>query len=84
MIERDMLNECYHCQFKKEVPGNAHIRCTNPDPKMKGNPHGVKNGWFFYPILFDPVWKTKMCSNYQHHEAVSDAVRSADNGGQTS
>lgn len=32
---------------------------------MEGHPHGIKNGWFFYPILFDPVWKTKECGNYE-------------------
>jgi hypothetical protein len=24
--------------------------------KVKGNPHGIKNGWFQYPFNFDPVW----------------------------
>ena len=23
---------------------------------IKANPHGVMNGWFFYPDNFDPVW----------------------------
>lgn len=23
---------------------------------IRANPHGVKNGWFFYPVNFDPVW----------------------------
>lgn len=21
-----------------------------------GNPHGIRNGWFFWPANFDPVW----------------------------
>ena len=24
--------------------------------KIKANPHGVRNGWFMWPINFDPVW----------------------------
>lgn len=24
--------------------------------KVKGNPHGVKKGWFNYPFNFDPTW----------------------------
>ncbi len=24
--------------------------------KVKGNPHGIKNGWFNHPLNFDPVW----------------------------
>ena len=23
---------------------------------IKGNPHGIKNGWFCWPYNFDPVW----------------------------
>ena len=23
---------------------------------IKANPHGVKSGWFIWPIDFDPVW----------------------------
>lgn len=75
--KRDVGNECYHCKFKREVPGNAHIKCANPDKDMRGNALGIKSGWFFYPFLFDPVWKEKMCANYQDHEAVSDAISEA-------
>ena len=72
---RNMRNECWLCQHRKEVPGNAHIACTKPDPSMTGDPHGIKHGWFFYPLLFDPVWKTSLCSNYE--ERVSPAVSPA-------
>lgn len=23
---------------------------------ISANPHGVKNGWFLWPINFDPIW----------------------------
>lgn len=23
---------------------------------IKGNPHGIRNGWFNHPFNFDPVW----------------------------
>ena len=72
--KRNMRNECWSCKHRREVPYNAHIRCAKPDSTMQGNPHGIKNGWFFYPLCFDPVWKEKDCSNYQTSEAVSDAV----------
>jgi hypothetical protein len=58
-------DNCYQCKFKRNVPGDAHIQCTNPDKEMTGNPHGIKNGWFWYPLLFDPTWKTKECSNFE-------------------
>ena len=49
----EATKECYDCIYKQNVPGNAHIMCNNPDPDMTGNPHGIKNGWFIYPELFD-------------------------------
>jgi hypothetical protein len=65
MKELDKHNECWSCVSKKSVPGNAHIKCADPDPEMTGHPRGIENGWFYYPQLFDPVWKTKMCSNFK-------------------
>ena len=73
-IKRSKFNECYHCEHMREVPGNCHIKCVKPDAEMTGNPHGIKEGWFMYPLLFDPTWKTKMCNNYESNSAVSQAV----------
>ena len=25
-----MKNDCYKCQFRKDVPGSAHIECAHP------------------------------------------------------
>lgn len=66
--ERDRMAECYSCQHRRSIPGDAHIRCVKPDPEMTGNPHGIRNGWFLYPFNFDPVWKEKICSNYTETE----------------
>ena len=60
-----MKTNCYECVNKRNVPGNAHIKCNKPDPEMKGHPNGIKKGWFIYPTLFDPVWMNKECSNFQ-------------------
>jgi len=57
---------CYSCKHSRSIPGDAHIACANPDFEMTGAEHGVKNGWFFYPFNFDPIWMTKECSNYEH------------------
>jgi hypothetical protein len=32
---------------------------------MIGNEYGRKNGWFYYPTLFDPTWKEVDCANYE-------------------
>ncbi len=73
-IKRDFRNECYHCKHRIEVAGNAHIRCGKPDLEMTGDSHGIRNGWFFYPLLFDPTWKTSMCNNYEDNEQVNSVV----------
>ena len=33
------------------------------DLNIKGNPHGVKNGWFNWPWNFDPTW-LENCDGY--------------------
>ena len=60
-----VINDCWMCIHKRDVPGDTHIRCANPDPQMTGHPHGIRNGWFIYPALFDPTWMTRKCSNYE-------------------
>jgi hypothetical protein len=62
---KNMLHECWSCKYKRTIPGNAHISCAKPDPNMSGLPYGIKNGWFEYPIIFDPIWKIKYCSNHE-------------------
>jgi hypothetical protein len=81
-----MKPNCYDCEWRGNVPGDAHSCCRHPknkkildDPLMslmaifasvqrvpsmdtetglniKGNPHGIKHGWFNWPFNFDPVW----------------------------
>ena len=76
-VKKNMMNECYICAHKREVPGNCHIKCVEPDANMTGDPHGIREGWFMYPLLFDPVWKTSMCGNFKFHESVNHAVSGA-------
>ena len=56
---------CYNCQNKRNVPGDAHISCVNPDRAMTGHQHGIDKGWFMYPLNFDPTWMTKECNNFK-------------------
>jgi hypothetical protein len=65
MEPRSKMNECYSCEHKRNVPGNAHVQCVNPDEEMTGKYHGIANGWFVYPLVFDPVWKTRDCANFK-------------------
>ena len=66
--ELNKMNECYKCKNRRSVPGNAHIKCANPDPEMEGEEYGRQNGWFYYPSCFDPTWKKKMCANFDPDE----------------
>jgi hypothetical protein len=38
-------------QIKLEVNGEERRI-----PVIKVDPHGIKNGWAFWPVNFDPVW----------------------------
>lgn len=60
-----MMGECYSCKNRRTIPGDCHSSCAKPDPDMTGDEHGKSSGWFSYPYNFDPVWKTKLCSNYE-------------------
>jgi hypothetical protein len=57
--------KCYDCSHKENVPGDAHIFCNKYDKSITGDPHGIRKGWFFYPVLFDPVWMTSECKNFE-------------------
>jgi hypothetical protein len=48
--------DCYKCVHRLSVPGDAHSRCNNISASVSGNPHGIKKGWFIWPLNFDPVW----------------------------
>lgn len=47
---------CFECGHKRNVPGNCHIECANVKARVEGDKHGIRNGWFFWPLLFDPTW----------------------------
>lgn len=38
---------------------------------IKGNPHGIKNGWFNWPINFDPVW-LENCDGFTEKKGAID------------
>lgn len=70
--------ECYDCKHRREIPGDCHSKCMNPSRTVfeNGNAHGKKNGWFLYPLNFDPVWKESLCENFEStvNPAISQAV----------
>lgn len=61
------MNECYKCVHRLTIPGNYHSRCNNHGAKVTGDPHGIKMGWFHWPLNFDPVW-LKSCDGFSDKE----------------
>ena len=51
-----MKPDCYKCVHRLGIPGDCHSRCNNHDAKVAGHEHGIKSGWFMWPINFDPTW----------------------------
>ena len=37
-MRNDPKTECWTCEHKRSVPGNAHIKCAKPDPRMTRRP----------------------------------------------
>jgi len=57
---------CFSCAYKENIPGNCHISCrfdwnksTLKPPEV--NKHGIKAGWYLFPVNFDPVWQLEPC-----------------------
>lgn len=76
MAKVNEKKSCYDCKHQTLVIGSCHTNCTKPDPDMTGDSYGRSQGWFFYPINFDPVWMTKECANFE--SVVSNAVSGAE------
>lgn len=52
------------------------IEASNGEITVKGNQHGIENGWFMHPLNFDPVWLEE-CNGFESREtstAVSGAI----------
>ena len=61
---------CYECKFRGEIPGDCHSSCSNTHAKVVGAKHGRVNGWFYWPVNFDPIWLEK-CDGFERVEKVS-------------
>lgn len=89
--------DCYKCEYRGNIPGDAHSCCNHPKNKeilenplakimailggvgrvspikhetglkVVGNPHGIRNGWFNWPLNFDPSWLEE-CNGFKEKE----------------
>lgn len=63
----NLTTKCYQCEHARSLPGNYHILCSKPHVSVSGSQHALANGWFTYPVNFDPTWRTTECPNFQQH-----------------
>ena len=47
---------CYNCIHRLTISGSCHSRCNNIKAKVKGHEQGIRNGWFMWPLNYDPTW----------------------------
>lgn len=70
-MEKNEEKTCFNCAYCREVPGSAHKACafnwrknvetvSPPIPRR----HGVVNGWYFFPVNFDPSWQINPCEAF--------------------
>ena len=60
-IPGDAHTKCGHPDLKDGLDilsaiSVLHTTETKAPFIVKGSTHGIKNGWFFWPLNFDPVW----------------------------
>jgi hypothetical protein len=80
---KDLVGDCHSsCSNPNATPmallvfaqGGTEIKTANIH--VRGNTHGVRSGWFCWPLNFDPVW-LEICSGFEgkevkEHESKTD------------
>lgn len=62
----DAHKQCVHPKIggERNIFGFAAFLKGHNPLNITADPSGIKNGWFIWPINFDPVW-LKTCNGYQ-------------------
>lgn len=64
---------CHACIHRRSIPGDCHISCANQAAIVKVNPHGLNNGWAYWPFNFDPIW-IESCDGCMTREEQKEAL----------
>lgn len=59
---------CHACRSHRHIAGDCHVSCGNPLARVVGNEHGIRMGWFLWPVNFDPTWLVS-CDSFDSEEA---------------
>jgi len=51
-----MRPNCYDCIHRRTLSGDAHSKCLNVEANVTATIHGIRQGWFYWPVNFDPTW----------------------------
>jgi hypothetical protein len=65
---------CYACKHRGKIPGNEHSSCKNRSANVVGHPVGIRGGWFYWPLNFDPMWLVS-CDGFQAKEEAPAVQR---------
>ena len=71
---------CYKCEYPMEqilatFASVGRMPAIMKDTKklnIKGNPYGIRSGWFNWPYNFDPVW-LENCNGFKGKEEHVEA-----------
>lgn len=65
-VSGDSHSSCQHPSVAGDLIDQTigMIRGHKGAIQVTGNPAGVKNGWFFWPANFDPIW-LESCNGFQ-------------------
>jgi hypothetical protein len=56
-------SDCYTCEFRERIPGDAHSKCAANIEK--GDVKATWNQWsILFPSNYDPIW-LKSCKKYK-------------------
>lgn len=64
------MADCYRCAYRRRVPGDAHSECARDFKDVEIpqlNDYGVRSGWCYFPVNFDPVWVGE-CKGFSSEE----------------
>lgn len=59
------MQECFSCKYGLKWTKNAKVTCLKPHSGVIRSDEMKGIGVWYYPLLFDPVWKLNMCKNYE-------------------
>jgi hypothetical protein len=55
---------CYDCKHRRNIHWDCHSMCANQKATVRGHEHGIANGWFNWPVNFDPTW-LQACNGFE-------------------